>query len=638
MQKPKIIAIVSSPHISLTIREDLEFILGKAVRYICLDIDNLDMEKKTICDLVLITHPIGAQLMKKKVGGNVPVMLIQRTIFEKDIVPLLKLPIGTKILVVNDSDHMAGETFDRLTNLNLPNITFFPMWKDTDTSAFHIALTPGEPSFVPKHINSIIDIGNRHLSVTTILDVLTHLQLMGDEYTSRLISYSNLTIDDNVGLKNQYRNSVAFNSQVTNLLKHIGQGVLVVSADKKILFYNNKLEELLEHTADSLSFDELFEPKIALALWSLTEEKNSCAFQIGEKEILAEFDLELISGEEQRFYCFSDVTYLRFLENSMKSRAIASGFIAKHSFHDIVYQSEEMQKCIELIQMFAHSEKTVLIQGESGTGKELLAQSLHNASARKAAPFVAINCAALPESLLESELFGYEKGAFTGAIQSGKTGLFEQAQHGTLFLDEIGDMPLSLQVRLLRVLQEREILRVGGTRVIPIDVRIVAATNQDLMAKAKKGEFRTDLYYRLNVLPITIPPLRQRTKDIMPLFYHFINQNSVPESIKNVLCRYSWPGNVRELQNVAEYFTMMKNTSQSLPSFLFQPAEIPAGINESLENTIIRVLREKGPLGRSRLCKLLSVSEYSIRKELISLQKKGLIRVNRGRGGIEVLY
>ncbi|MDF2680954.1 MAG: hypothetical protein K0R47_2144 [Brevibacillus sp.] len=231
------------------------------------------------------------------------------------------------------------------------------------------------------------------------------------------------------------------------------------------------------------------------------------------------------------------------------------------SFEEIVQQSANMRQCIETAKRVAKSEATVFLQGESGTGKELFARAIHFESNRSTGPFVPINCAAIPDSLLESELFGYEQGAFTGALKGGKLGLFEIAQGGTLFLDEIGDIPLHLQAKLLRVLEERKVRKVGGSKPIAIDVRIIAATNRNLTDMTSKGLFREDLYYRLHVIPIVIPPLRERKSDIPMLAQYFIqkvcratNRPMMPlaHSAIRALQAHHWPGNVRELQNVME--------------------------------------------------------------------------------------
>lgn len=231
------------------------------------------------------------------------------------------------------------------------------------------------------------------------------------------------------------------------------------------------------------------------------------------------------------------------------------------TFDEIIHTSWPMRQCIDTAKRVANSNATVLLTGESGTGKELFARAIHYESSRANRPFVPINCAAIPESLLESELFGYEEGAFTGALKGGKPGLFETAKGGTLFLDEIGDLPLHLQAKLLRVLEDRLVRRVGGNRLTPIDVRILAATNRNLSDMTKKGLFREDLYYRLNVIPIAIPPLRERPTDIPLLAETFmqnvcqlLNRPPLPFSKQamHTLQVYHWPGNVRELQNVIE--------------------------------------------------------------------------------------
>ncbi len=229
-------------------------------------------------------------------------------------------------------------------------------------------------------------------------------------------------------------------------------------------------------------------------------------------------------------------------------------------FTDIVYASEKMDAVIKLSEKASQFKTTVLISGESGTGKELIAKAIHNSSRRKEAPFIAVNCAAIPEALLESELFGYVRGAFSGADGS-KRGLMEEAHGGTLFLDEIGEFPLPLQPKLLRVLQEEEIRRLGDTKLIKIDVRVIAATSRDLDHEVKNGGFRNDLYYRINVFPISIPPLRERKEDIPLLVRHFIDKyncelnhriKDVMPEVMSELMNYGWPGNVRELENAVE--------------------------------------------------------------------------------------
>ncbi len=281
-----------------------------------------------------------------------------------------------------------------------------------------------------------------------------------------------------------------------------------------------------------------------------------------------------------------------------------------HQFGDIVGENAALRAVLKQVETVAPTESTVLIRGETGTGKDLIARAVHDLSPRKARTLVKLNCAAIPTGLLESELFGHEKGAFTGAI-SQKIGRFEVAHQGTLFLDEVGDIPLVLQPKLLRVLQEHEFERLGGTKTIRVNVRVVAATNRDLAEMMADGRFRSDLYYRLNVFPITLPPLRERPDDIPRLVRHFTQGfarrmgrriEDIPSWVMDALVRYPWPGNVRELQNVIERAVILsKGTELEVPVADLQSARVPATPSTATESPtladaerdhILRVLRE----------------------------------------------
>lgn len=308
---------------------------------------------------------------------------------------------------------------------------------------------------------------------------------------------------------------------------------------------------------------------------------------------------------------------------------------ASYTVQDILGESQTMCQIRERAKTVATSKSTVLIRGESGTGKEMLARAIHNLSPRQLGPFVAINCTAIPESLLESELFGYEDGAFTGARKGGKIGKFELASKGTLFLDEIGDMPLFLQAKILRVLQERQIERIGGIQPTPVDVRVIAATHRDLEQMMAQGEFREDLYYRINVIPMFIEALRNRKEDIRILTCHFINVynfqlgkevQGVTEGFQRRLFEYSWPGNVRELQNVIEY--AMNLTEQStldeecLPARLRQTESVLFEDSFDLEaierETIRRCMQKFGTsvMGKEKAAKALGIGLATLYRKL----------------------
>jgi DNA-binding NtrC family response regulator len=321
----------------------------------------------------------------------------------------------------------------------------------------------------------------------------------------------------------------------------------------------------------------------------------------------------------------------RMLHEQLRDRFRLDNIVGSHG---------TMQDVFRMVHKVAASPSTVIIYGESGTGKELVARALHYQSDRRDRPFYAVNVAALPESILEAELFGHEKGAFTGA-ESRKIGLFEQASGSTLFLDEVGDLKRDLQVKLLRTLQEREILRVGGTERIRVDVRIIAATNLDLEKAVREGRFREDLYYRLNVIPIVLPPLRERRPDIPLLVEHFMKKysgerpRSVSPKALNLLVEYDWPGNVRELESVIERALLLAESDEIQPGDL--PAAVRAGISsrrgplaldipdagidlEDVERSLVLKALEKTEGNVSRAARLLGLTRRTLQYRLEKIQ------------------
>ncbi len=302
----------------------------------------------------------------------------------------------------------------------------------------------------------------------------------------------------------------------------------------------------------------------------------------------------------------------------------------RFNFANIIAHSAKMRAIIDVVMRIASLDSTVYIDGESGTGKELIAKAIHLASERKDKPFVALNCAALPETLVESELFGHEKGAFTGAIKSTK-GLFTQAHGGTIFLDEIGDMPLATQSKLLRVLQERQFCPVGSEVAVAVDVRVIVATNKDLEEQARKGLFRDDLFHRIHVIPIHLPPLRERKEDIVPLVEHFLKKcrlqmkkdvkGLTPEALRKLML-HNWPGNVRELENTIEYAVAMTRNDIVGEDYILPgkaaPPEMELGLNgarkkSSAESDGIRSLKDaRDTFEREYLTQVLALAEGNV--------------------------
>jgi transcriptional regulator with PAS, ATPase and Fis domain len=331
---------------------------------------------------------------------------------------------------------------------------------------------------------------------------------------------------------------------------------------------------------------------------------------------------------------FQDVKVIQENESKIRRSLYKKGLYAKYNFEDIKGASIELMNTISIARSYASSDSTILIRGETGTGKELFAQSIHNASKRSDGPFVAINCASLSSNLLESELFGYVEGAFTGAVKGGKIGLFELAHRGTIFLDEIGEIPIEIQAQLLRVLQEKEIRKVGSTIRMPVDVRVITATNRDLKAAIKAKTFREDLYYRIGVLNLSIPPLRERRGDIILLSKYFFERNlgekyvdyiNIFYKIMNKVENYKWYGNIRELQNFVEricvllnYHGNLYNFDQLIEDFLIKKENSETEDNGVFENTIKSLSSTMGTSLNSwemeRIMDALKKNDLSIQK------------------------
>lgn len=323
-----------------------------------------------------------------------------------------------------------------------------------------------------------------------------------------------------------------------------------------------------------------------------------------------------------------------------------TGYYSKYEFKDLIGKNKRFLTTKNKAKKISGTNSTIILSGETGTGKELFAGAIHNDSLRKDNPFVAINCTTLPESLLEAELFGYEKGAFTGAKKEGKIGLFERADKGTLFLDEIGDLPLALQARLLRVIEEKEIMRIGGDSIIPIDVRIIAATNRNLKNLVDKGEFRKDLYFRLNVFQFHIPSLKERREDIPILIDYFLKKWNDNRDIKQgfvFFCDYyHWPGNIRELKNVLKNMITLSESElklENLPDYLKNEDNFTKKIKQNIVLKLIYTLeKESQDTGRRSLHKVFKesyfyISENNLRNIIKALAKDNYININKGRKG-----
>ncbi|MFO7857438.1 MAG: propionate catabolism operon regulatory protein PrpR [Ectothiorhodospiraceae bacterium] len=363
------------------------------------------------------------------------------------------------------------------------------------------------------------------------------------------------------------RMEAARRERLDTILQQLDEGVVAVDMDERVQAFNPAMERLLGVSADQLSGRRLSQVASQLGLRETlangTTELGGVQ-RIGSRTLVTNRTPILEQGVQTgAVMTLQDSTTIQRVDRSLRSTNKPRQFAARYEIDQIIGDSRPIRDAREVAVRYAATDTTVLILGESGTGKELLAQGIHNASARRGHAFVALNCGAFPESLLESELFGFEDGAFTGSRRGGKPGLFEAAHTGTIFLDEIGEMPLTLQTRLLRVLQEHDIIRLGATQPTPVDVRVIAATHRDLLAAVANGEFRQDLYYRINILRLGVPPLRERIEDIPALvdtlLERALDRRGASEALGAIrdwmmpyFQGYNWPGNIRELENVIE--------------------------------------------------------------------------------------
>ena len=399
--------------------------------------------------------------------------------------------------------------------------------------------------------------------------------------------------------------------QFKAILQNINQGVISINVENEVTTFNSAAEKIMGISKrDILSkpiVNFIPDTKLVDVVQTGTSKLGQLR-NLGNTKILISDIPIIVDGRiVGAVSTFEDVTKIQEYEQKIRSKLMDKGYVAKYSLSDIIGKSEIIQNIKEKSLKYAATDSTVLIVGESGTGKEMFAQGIHLASKRKNGPFVAINCGALPANLIESELFGYEEGAFTGASKKGKMGLFTEAHGGTIFLDEIGELPIELQARLLRVIQEREVRPVGSNRIIPIDVRIIAATNKDLLEEIENRNFRSDLYYRLNILNISVPALVERKGDIAIIFKHFSNimlskfnkKLKVSEKAINKLEQYNWPGNIRELENITERLVVLAEdeitdelVNEVLGNFMLYEDVNESSLEELKRSQILKVLSE----------------------------------------------
>lgn len=615
--------------------------------------------------------------------------------FSKEVIQRLKtIPKGTSALFVNATQQMAREAITQLEQLGVNQVHFIPYGADSISPEYNllqilenveIAVTPDEVAYVPAGMKKIINIGHRPCTSSTMIEIAVRLGLENLMEGKKFQNYMKSMISENYSFDQMFLRSRQLESRLDLMVEILDEGMIGVNEKGEIFVCNQKAGEitgtqpkLIIGQDASLTF-----PYIPFKL-CMNEKtmRPPRLIRIGAANINMTVAPVIHHGDcIGAFATLQRFNELERRQNELRNQLLHKGYRAKYCFDDVIGHSQAITRTISLIQKMALTDSPVLLIGETGTGKELFAHAVHQASPRKNGPLVAINVAAMPENLLESELFGYEEGAFTGAKKGGRPGLFEFAQNGTLFLDEVEGMSQAMQVKLLRVLQEGEIMRVGGNQIINVDVRIVAATNEILEKMVEKGSFRRDLYYRLNALPALIPPLRERGDDILLLLEHYRMETGgdfeLSDEVRQIFLQYRWPGNIRELRNVVEYLSFTGERVVYLdslpPTFLStlaqekerckrekkNPSELTSIMSDTFQTSaclstsvgeqefwfvleqLYLASEQNVPIGRDAILLAarqyhIPISQKEVRTILSDMAERGFVKIGRGRGGSRI--
>lgn len=596
----------------------------------------------------------------------IPNLTFEKSSFEK----ICKINKNETIFVYNLSKSMALETIAIIYRLgvDIPNlIPCYPEMKKIPENS--IVLTPGEKLNIEAKNCKIIDLEYRIIDLSSIADIAMKLNLesliqedLVKKFMDKIVPISYITeklLVTQTKLENQF----------DFLLSAIDDGIIGVSNEGIVQFYSHVAREILSINGNemigkyigeyvkSLDFDQIIKKEVPYF---------QKLIKVNNIDINMEVKYTHISVFNGFIIKVSKFHQAEKKQAKLRAQLMSSGNVSKYNFDDIIGCSDSIKNTKKIAYKMAQSDSSILIIGESGTGKELFAQSIHSASRRSQGPFVAVNCSTFQEGLLQSELFGYDEGAFTGARKGGKIGLFELANKGTIFLDEIGEMDLNSQATLLRVIQEKQIRRVGSDKIIDVDIRIIAATNRDLKKLVCENKFRKDLFYRLNVLPLKIAPLRNRNEDVFLIFESFKKNLDVKFSLSDELVEvfktYSWEGNIRELRNLVEYCSYLDKSIievYDLPEYMLESIKhkdycLELSNKKDIKNisNLKRDLRDyifvlekinnayvlKQRIGRRKIYEYaleekIFLTEQQIRSILIELQEFGFVKILSGRGG-----
>lgn len=661
LSKPRVVIITTKTKNCNRLIKYFEELLGNIV-----DIDGYSLEsgidKYMNCNIVLVPNHLVALGVMSYLLPQTEVVIMKRTILRSTWEKVIEQPTGTRVLLVNSSYETALQYSSMLYELGASHLKIHPynpheeMLLDIDV-VFH----PNELDMVPHFSKNIVNLGDSEVDISTFVDILSRLNILNNKAREAFHLHMERTMPSSPGILS-ILNNITWNTEYLEILVNtLDQCLIAFNEEGKIRMFNRHAKKIFHPVRDTfygLSLSDILSQEVIEEIFDKNKKTNTIVEINNNEYLLDKYFLK------KKGLPAGGLIILRKHKNVNEQKKSllwnTKGHKAKYTFNDILGRSQSLSKVISFGKIVAAMESDILIEGESGTGKELFAHAIHNASPRKKGPFVAFNCAALSSTLLESELFGYEKGAFTGAQLTGKPGMFELADGGTIFLDEIGEISKEIQIKLLRVLQEREVMRVGGIDLVKVDIRVISATNKNLFKLARAGVIRDDLYFRLNVVNIRIPPLRERKEDIPYIIKNFLAEKNIkidiPREFLETCMRFNWYGNVREVKNCIEYMINKgcNFTEENLPEYLLSQEKEYDSLSDSYSEelkmigdpyelyAVLAILKEAKmsnyKIGRNKLSQILAqrnikITEQETRTILKKLEKAGYVLVRKGRAG-----
>jgi transcriptional regulator with PAS, ATPase and Fis domain len=671
---PKVCVVTQDKLASEPFANEIRQIFGEAldISHYCTD-EILTIPKEDILafTLCIVSGYHIKQRIEAYAGTGLNIIVGQRILATTNIEELLKLKDGSDVVVAMALEEVALDTIRLLKDMGFTRFNYHPYWPEkTDfPGKADAAITAGGPHHIKGRIEKIINLGPRRLDLYTIFQVISLLRLPFELINEVSKNYTKEFIGLSIDLSSQSKQLVEIRTFLSNILNNVTSGIIALDSSENIKFVNNQAIAILGkkvRVGDSLAVLPIDVPNMRKSFTDKTTVKNQVVMINNERISL---DLLPVSADGVEglgaLVILRSVSSIQESEKILRAQILKKGFFAKYSFDDLVSDDPLIKESVSIAKSIASSDLGILLFGESGVGKEVFAQAIHNHSPRKTRSFLAINFAGLPPNLVESELFGYDDGAFTGARKGGRIGLIEQAHGGTLFLDEIGDAAQDIQVHLLRFLDEKRIIRVGGSESIPVDVRIIVATNKNLVDLISKGQFREDLYYRLCMAPIAIPPLRERKNDIPLLVAKIWADNGVAAKLDKALIEFltecEWPGNIRQLKNVLNYLSAVHKDKKTISledgKFVLRtiadgtrirPLDKPATAQifstgfeheqQALFKMILSEIHRHPAVGRyaifsSLVRKGIPTSDYKVRKALNFLSAQGFIDTGTTKQG-----